>query len=52
MIVWCDSSRIVNMVVFVASSTKETKELLGDSRDEAATEKIYTVMFFFFCDQY
>ena len=36
------------MVVFVGSLTKETKELLGDSRDEAATEKIYTVMYFFF----
>ena len=44
----CDSSRIVIMVVFVGSLTKEPKELLGDSRDEAATEKIYTVMYFFF----
>ena len=32
-----DSSRIVIMVVFVGSLTKETKELLGDSRDEKAT---------------
>ena len=41
--VCCDSSRNVNMIVFVGSLTKE---LLGDSRDEEATEQIYTAMFF------
>ena len=40
------------MVVFLGSLIQEIKKLLGDSRDEEATEKIYIVKYLFFCNHY